>query len=111
LDLTDVFDAAVFSCDTTAFSCNRLGKLTVPSSGTFNTLKHVSKGAPTSFSRVRNGVEYASFHIPWSKTTKEEGADIILTAVPGPLNPVAAFRHHLSANASVPDDAPLFAFE
>jgi hypothetical protein len=60
---------------------------------------------------VRNGAGYLKFHIPWPKTTKEEGADIVLTAVPSTLNLVAAFRHHLAANRLVPDDAPLFAFE
>jgi hypothetical protein len=49
--------------------------------------------------------------MPWTKTTKEEGADIVLTSVRGPLNPVVVFHHHLSANALVPTNAPLFAFE
>jgi hypothetical protein len=35
----------------------------------------------------------------------------VLTWVRGPLGPVVAFRHQLSANALVPNDAPLFAFE
>jgi hypothetical protein len=111
LDLTDAFDAAVFSCATAAFSCNRWGELIIPSLNSFNSCKHVLRGAKRSFGRVRNGAEFLNFHIPWSKTTKEEGADIILTPTPGPLNPVAAFHHHLSANAAVPDKAPLFAFE
>jgi hypothetical protein len=112
LDLTDAFDSAVFACATAAFSgCNRLGELIILTPNTFNPKKHVSRGTKCSFGRVRNGVEFLNFHIPWTKTTKEEGADIILTAVAGPLNPVAAFRHHIEANTSVPDEAPLFAYE
>jgi hypothetical protein len=112
LDLTNTFDSAVFSCTTAAFcGCTRLGELPVPGRNAFIPSKHVARGARRSFGRVRNGAAFVSFHIPWTKTTKEEGADIVLTSVRGPLNPAVVFRHHLSANALVPNNAPLFAFE
>ncbi len=52
----------------------------------------------------------ASFRIPWSKTTKEAGAAVILTARHDALCPVAALRNHLKVNASVTKEAPLFAY-
>jgi len=51
------------------------------------------------------------YHIPWSKTTGADGADIVLTKINAFNDPVTALRHHLSANATVPDHAPLFAYE
>jgi hypothetical protein len=40
-----------------------------------------------------------------------EGASIIASGMDDPSNPVSAIAHHLSANASVPDIAPFFAFK
>ena len=57
------------------------------------------------------GVHHATFHIPWSKTDRSKGADIVLTDLNDPTSPVPALRHHLSANANVPAGTPLFAFE
>jgi hypothetical protein len=51
------------------------------------------------------------YHIPWSKMTGTDGADIVLTKINAFNDPVTALRHHLSANAAVPDHAPLFAYE
>lgn len=49
------------------------------------------------------------FELPHTLGQDNE-VDIILLGF-WPLNPVIAFRHHLSANASVPDAAPLFTLE
>jgi hypothetical protein len=112
LDLSTAFDSAVWACATAGFcGCCRLGELLIPSPNAFNPQKHVSRGTTTNFGHVRAGPEFVTFHIPWSKTTKEEGADITLTAVKSPVDPVSALRHHFSANTSVAVDAPLFAYE
>jgi hypothetical protein len=57
------------------------------------------------------GVRHANFDIPWSKTTGTKGAKITITDIEDPTAPVAALKHHKSANANVPRDAPMFAFE
>lgn len=54
---------------------------------------------------------FSVFHIPWTKTTHGEGADIVATKLDDPTNPYDALVHHLSANSSVPPHAPFFAFE
>ena len=61
---------------------------------------------------MRDGTHSASFHIPWTKTTKELGANIILTARRNgdPLCPVAALKNHLDVNSSVPSSFALFAY-
>jgi hypothetical protein len=56
-------------------------------------------------------VQYAVFHIPWSKTAHADGEDIVATKIDDITNPFNALVHHLSANVSVPSNAPLFAFE
>ncbi|THH17690.1 hypothetical protein EUX98_g9078 [Antrodiella citrinella] len=99
LDLTDSFDAAV------------LGELVIPSTNTFNPSKHVSKAAAIGYHALPNRKEYASFHIPWTKTTKQAGADIVATENDDATSAITALRHHQNANHAVPSSAPLFAFE
>jgi hypothetical protein len=90
----------------------RLGELVIPSQNLFNSSKHVSRSVlPIQFSRLLNGTEHATFHIPWTKTTAEAGADISVTARDHSTCPLSALKHHLSANVLVPGSAPLFAFE
>jgi hypothetical protein len=57
------------------------------------------------------GVNHTAFNIPWSKTTGNKGARIILTDIDDPTRPVTALQHHLSMNANVPKGAPLFAYK
>ncbi|KAI1784952.1 DNA breaking-rejoining enzyme, partial [Ganoderma leucocontextum] len=112
LDLTDAFDAAVYAVACTAFwGCRRLGELLIPSRNCFDAKKHVSRGAGVRFQDLRGGAQYATFHVPWTKTTKAAGADVILTANSDSTTPEAAIRHHLRANSAVPGDAPMFSFE
>jgi len=62
------------------------------------------------FSQHRDGSCSASFYIPWTKTTKELGASVILTARNDTLCPVAALKNHLDVNSSVPQSSALFAY-
>ena len=62
------------------------------------------------FSILRDGSRSASFHIPWTKTTHEEGASIVLTARSDLLCPCAALKNHLNINRDVPGTASLFAY-
>jgi hypothetical protein len=61
---------------------------------------------------LRDGTRSASFVIPWTKTTKELGATVILTARRNgdSLCPVAAFKNHLDVNSSVSSTSTLFAY-
>ena len=52
----------------------------------------------------------AKFHIPWTKTTKELGASVILTARNNILCPVTALKNHLSVNSSTKQSTSLFAY-
>ena len=89
----------------------RLGELLIPSQNGFDPKKHVAWGAGVRFRDLRGGAQYAVLHVPWTKTTKAEGADVILTANNDPTTPEAAMRHHLDTNAVVPGEAPMFGFE
>lgn len=90
---------------------HRLGELVVPSITSFDALHHVSRSTPVRKFSTSSNVQYAVFHIPWSKTAHTDGEDIVATKVDDLTNPYDALLHHLSANAAVPADAPLFAFE
>ncbi|KAI0688795.1 hypothetical protein C8T65DRAFT_589124 [Cerioporus squamosus] len=113
LDLTDAFDAAVYALACAAFwGCRRLGELLLQSPKEFDPKRNVARRADIHFRAIRGTDKaYAVFHIPWTKTTKTEGADIVLVGNEDPTSPVQAFRHHLNANAAVPETAPMFSFE
>lgn len=63
-----------------------------------------------SFANLRDGSRSASFRIPWTKTTWEEGASIILTARDDQLCPCTALQYHLDINCDVPGTSSLFAY-
>lgn len=90
---------------------DRLGELLIPSRNTFDPERHVARSVKIAFSEIAEKGRYASFHIPWTKTTKRNGADVVLTDVDVVASPTLALRHHLNANADVPPHAPLFAYE
>lgn len=130
LDLQNTFNVAVFVVACVAFWCCRwyeacmhlscicfliffpcsLGELVIPSPGTFDLAKHVSKHAPIVYHTLPSGVLYTSFHILWSKTAHAVGADVIATAVDNPTSAISALCHHATLNVSVPPHAPLFSY-
>jgi hypothetical protein len=63
-----------------------------------------------SFCILRDGTHSAHFRVPWTKTTKEEGATVVLTGRNDALCPCRALRNHLDINADIPSSAALFAY-
>jgi len=53
-----------------------------------------------------------TFDIPWTKSTRELGATVILTACHNsdPLCPVTVFKDHLDVSSSIPASSTLFAY-
>jgi hypothetical protein len=112
LDLSNAFDASVFAVACTAFwSCCRLGKLIIISANVFDPSRHAARSAPFACRSPLEGTKYSVLHIPWTKTSHVEGADIILSNLDNITNAYTAVNHHLNANASVPLNAPFFAYE
>lgn len=89
----------------------RLGELVLPSRFGFDPIKHVHFGVEVGVRNLPSGARYAVFHIPWTKTTRKDGADVILTANSDLTDPVTALIHHRTFNRGLPPNAPLFAFE
>ncbi|KAH7903818.1 hypothetical protein BJ138DRAFT_1189120 [Hygrophoropsis aurantiaca] len=113
LDMSNALDAAVWAVACIAFwCCCRLGELIIPSPNTFAALKHVTRTAlPLVIHALADTTQFSTFHIPWTKTTGVDGADISITARNHLTCPLAAIKHHVASNASLPSSAPLFAFE
>ncbi len=128
LNLANTLDAAVFAVACSAFwGCRRygrhvwrsdytnddrrLGELIIPSRFGFDAEKHVTTGAEVGVRTLPSNVRYSVFHIPWTKTTKRDGANIILMANSDPTDPVTALLHHRVVNGGLPSGAPMFAFE
>lgn len=113
INLSDPFHAAVWACATVSFyGCRRLGETTIPSTKEFSTRLHATRTESSIKKRtLTSGACSFSIRIPWTKTTREEGTTIIITATGNDLCPVAAFANHLAVNNSPPPNTPLFAFK
>lgn len=112
LDLSSPFHAAVWATATTTFfGCRRLGETTVKAANKFDPLYNVTNSVALHFRRVNDLIAGVSFHIPWTKTTLQNGADITLTARHDSLCPVAALLHHTLVNGRSPTSTSLFAYK
>ena len=111
LNLTLPFHAAVWATAlVTFFGCRRLGETTVNGLASFDPFYHATRTATVTFRDLPNGSSSASFRIPWTKTTKQEGATIIITSRDNDLCPVSALRNHLSVNRNAPSSMSFFAY-
>ncbi|KAJ3990598.1 hypothetical protein F5050DRAFT_1813839 [Lentinula boryana] len=111
LDLTSPFHCAIWAVALTCFwGCRRLGELTVPSETGFNPKLHVTRlELPDSYI-LQNSMRRLKFHIPWTKTTRELGADIVASANAPAVCPCDAFLLHWEKNTAVPAGYPLFSY-
>ncbi len=111
LNLALPFHAAIWATAlVTFFGCRRLGETTVKSFASFDPLYHAARTALVTFRDLPNGSCSASFRIPWTKTTKQDGATIIITSRDDELCPVSALRNHLSVNHNAPSSMSFFAY-
>jgi hypothetical protein len=111
LHLHDPLHAAIWAVATvTFFGCRRLGETTVESPSAFDPLFHATRATTITFRSLPDGSSSASIRIPWTKTTKHEGATIILTSRPDFSCPVAALRNHLHINHDAPPSTSLFGY-
>jgi hypothetical protein len=112
LDLSISFHAAVWAVALVSFfGCRRLGETTIPSINNRDPKYHALASTSVNFTTLSEGTQSASFRIPWTKTTHEEGAAVILTAREGPICPVRAlFLHHNIINKDRPSDMSFFSY-
>ena len=111
LNLSLPFHAAVWAVATcTFFGCRRLGETTVKSASSFDPLYHATRSTTAVFRSLNNGSQSATIRIPWTKTTKHEGATIILTSRTDDLCPIAALRNHLIINGNPPSTISFFGY-
>ncbi|KAJ3772315.1 hypothetical protein FB446DRAFT_800518, partial [Lentinula raphanica] len=109
------FHCAVWAVACMAFwGCRRLGELTVPNTNALNPKLHALRSTPIGFTFKPDGsMKAVSFRIPWTKTTREQGATVIGTAQSESLKPFCpcwALQRHLEFNKPVPQDFSLFAY-
>ncbi|KAJ6616506.1 hypothetical protein B0H10DRAFT_1799433 [Mycena sp. CBHHK59/15] len=111
LNLSLPFDAAVWAIACACFwGCCRLGELTVPGVDKYNPKLHASRG--TSITRIRpsSTTPATAVRLPWTKSTREQGATMTLTYRDDDLCTSKALKNHLGVNANAPVNAHLFAF-
>lgn len=115
LNMFNPFDAAVWAVATLAFwGCCRLGELTVefdreidPSMSVTREFSQVKFGATTQVGALSG--RSIMFRIPWTKTTKEQGA--LLTIVgEDALSPFTAMKNHLALSNGADQQSHLFLY-
>jgi hypothetical protein len=111
VDLSTPQHAAIWAAALAAFfGCQRLGEIVVGDCNKFSPTYHITRGSLVNIKKILEGNYLASFQIPWTKTTKQEGALVVLTSCYDDLCPVVALLNHYKVNFGVPGSAPLFAF-
>lgn len=115
LNISNSFHAALWATALVSFfGCRQLGKMTITRPSDFNELHHVLASTQVIFNMDPiHGPVSASFHIPWTKSTKQEGASVVLTAHLDDLDlcPVRALMNHLTINKDAPTMMSLFAYQ
>ena len=88
--------------------------MTIPSKSAFDPKLHVAHSTPIHFAlHPDDSPKSVTFHIPWTKTTKENGASVIGAAQHKELKilcPFSAMKKHLRANAGLPANFSLFGY-
>ncbi|KIK76570.1 hypothetical protein PAXRUDRAFT_18099 [Paxillus rubicundulus Ve08.2h10] len=72
---------------------------------------HIINNATWNVETLANNYHYSNFHIPWTKTTKEMGADISITERKHCTCPLHTLGSHTVINADIPNTAPLFSYK
>jgi hypothetical protein len=112
LDLSLPFHAAVWAVAlVTFFGCRRLGEITVLNLSSQNPTFNVMRSSNPILHTLSDKTRSLDFHIPWTKTTREKGADVILTARSDSLCPCVAVLNHFMINNNIPPQEPLFSYE
>ncbi|KAG1777534.1 hypothetical protein EV702DRAFT_265422 [Suillus placidus] len=112
LDHSNTFDTAVLAIACLVFWCGcRLEELVIPASDSSDMTKHVTRSVLPIVTQESNNVRHSTFHIPWTKTTGDNGADINVTSRDHLTCPHASLFRHLEANFNIPSHAPLFSFQ
>ncbi|KAG2055718.1 hypothetical protein BDR06DRAFT_933241 [Suillus hirtellus] len=112
LDYSNTFDTAVLAIACLIFWCGcRLEELVIPAFDSFDMTKHVTRSILPIVTLESNNVRHSTLHIPWTKTTGNNGADINVTSRDHLTCPHAALFRHLEANPNIPSHAPLFSFQ
>lgn len=79
LNFFDSFHSALWACTLTAFwSCRHLGEVTVPSALKFDSKYHTTHSS-AHIQFHWNATRSPNFWIPWTKPTKEKGANVVIT--------------------------------
>ncbi|KIK81148.1 hypothetical protein PAXRUDRAFT_156809 [Paxillus rubicundulus Ve08.2h10] len=91
-----------------------LGELLIPSPNLLSPQKHISHSILpllNCFLTNEDLTHFCSFHIPWTKNTRELSADISITSCLHITCPFTALHAHLTINSDLPSLAPLFSFK
>ena len=95
----------------TFWGCCRLGELTVLNLSSIDPTFNVTCSPGPILRTLTDRTHSVDVHVPWTKTTKECGADVVLTACSDDLCPCVAILNHFLVNNNIPPDQLLFSYK
>ncbi|KAJ3807301.1 hypothetical protein F5876DRAFT_79837 [Lentinula aff. lateritia] len=111
LDTSNSFHCAIWALALVTFwGCRRLGELTIPSRNAFDPKFHVSRNIKNINWNDHGGNPSVHIQLPWSKSTREDGTNVVVTRRGDVVCAYDAFAKHLRVNDELPDKFSLFAY-
>ncbi|EIN09456.1 hypothetical protein PUNSTDRAFT_66798 [Punctularia strigosozonata HHB-11173 SS5] len=110
---TDPLDVAIWAVASNAFwGCRRLGELLPSTAEDMKHHHHPKRDTIVADIQLQAAAPGAgvSYHIPWTKTSQEKGASVILIGLNNALCPVKALVTHQMINAGANIDDHFFAY-
>jgi hypothetical protein len=95
----------------TFWGCQRLGKLLPASRASFSRAYHPTVDVTQKELCLDRGLAGLTYRIPWTKTTKEKGASVILIELGHELCPIRVLEVHKRANRARGPGDPLFGYQ
>ncbi|EIN14054.1 DNA breaking-rejoining enzyme [Punctularia strigosozonata HHB-11173 SS5] len=113
LTLSDPLDAAIWAAVTSAFwGCRRLGELLPTSQPELDPMYHpMCTTLLQDMKNLGDGYKAMFYRVPWTKTTREEGASVILVAQDSELCAIKAMCTHMMVNVGAAPNEHLFAYK
>ncbi|KAF5363223.1 hypothetical protein D9758_008409 [Tetrapyrgos nigripes] len=114
LDFSIPFHVAVWAVAVITFwACRCLGETTIPLEAKFDPKFHITNETACRHFQQLDGTHAISFHLPWTKMTHGNGANIIVSGLINNLEDICGLKAlalHLNVNKDVPKSYSLFRY-
>jgi hypothetical protein len=107
--ILELLQVQTFHLLVTSLTHHRFGELLIDTN--FDPVRQISHSVTIKRGVASNGIQYANFHLPSTKTKGLKGDNVRISDSTCSCSAYTALDHHMFANSAIPGDAPLFAFK